>query len=116
TWSLLVGTLPAGLNINGSTGAITGTPTDAGLSSFTVQVVDSAGASATKALSITIAAALSITTTSLPGGTLGTAYSQTAASTGGTAPLTWLVSVGTLPAGLSINSSTGAIIGTPSAA
>jgi|GEM_PF-1205303 len=57
-----------------------------------------------------------ITTTSpLPSGTIGTAYSQTLAASGGTAPYTWSVSSGSLPAGLSL-SSAGVISGTPTAA
>src|SRR5439155_15908379 len=103
TWSVSAGALPAGLSLNTGTGAITGTPSAAGSPSFTIQVVDNVGATATKALSITVAATLSITTTSLPGGTVGIAYSQTVGSSGGTAPLTWSVPSGSLPAGLSLN-------------
>jgi len=54
-----------------------------------------------------------ITTTTLPSGTVGTAYSQTLAATG-TTPITWSVSGGSLPAGLSL-SSAGVISGTPTA-
>ena len=56
-----------------------------------------------------------ITTTSLPDGTVGTAYSQALAATSGTA-ITWSVASGSLPAGLSLNGSTGVISGTPTAA
>ena len=56
--------------------------------------------------------ALSVTTASLPGGTIGTAYSQTLSATGGTSPYTWDISAGSLPSGLSI-SSRGIISGTP---
>ena len=59
------------------------------------------------------ASALSITTASLASATVGTAYSQTVAASGGTTPYGWSVSSGALPTGLSINSSTGAISGTP---
>ncbi|ADB36253.1 putative Ig domain-containing protein [Spirosoma linguale] len=59
---------------------------------------------------------LAISTSSLPDGTVGTAYNQTIQTTGGTAPLTFAVSVGSLPAGLSLNPTTGAITGTPTAA
>lgn len=41
TWSVTVGTVPAGLALNGATGAITGTPTAPGTVDFTVRVVDS---------------------------------------------------------------------------
>jgi len=55
---------------------------------------------------------VSITTASLPAAKLGVAYSQSLAATGGTAPLSWSLSAGTLPAGLSL-SSAGVISGTP---
>ncbi len=119
TYSLSVGTLPAGLSLNASSGAITGTPTGPNsTSNFTVKATDASAAgtqSATQALSIAInlPPAPAITTTTLPAVVEGTAYSQTIATTGGLSPLTFSLSVGTLPAGLSLNASTGAITGTP---
>jgi hypothetical protein len=61
---------------------------------------------------------LDITTTSLPGGTVGTAYSQTLSATGGTAPYSWslVAGQGTLPPPLTLNPSTGVISGTPNTA
>ena len=56
-----------------------------------------------------------ITTDSLPNGTEGTSYSQTLTATG-TAPITWSVTSGSLPTGLTLNESTGLISGTPTAA
>ena len=56
-----------------------------------------------------------ITTENLPGGTVGTDYSQTLAADG-SAPITWRISNGALPEGLSLNESTGEISGTPAAA
>ena len=56
----------------------------------------------------------SITTTNLPNGTVGTSYSQALAADG-TSPITWSVTSGSLPAGLSFNESTGEITGTPTA-
>jgi len=126
TWSLVAGagTLPAGLNLNSTTGAIAGTPTTAGTSSFTVRVQDAGGQSDTQALSITINTTPpppnppTITTTTLPAGTQGQAYNQPVQATGGTGALTWslVAGAGTLPAGLNIDSTTGAIAGTPTAA
>lgn len=55
-----------------------------------------------------------ITTESLPGGTVGTAYSQALAADG-TAPISWSVTSGALPAGLTL-SSDGKITGTPTTA
>ena len=115
TWSVSSGSLPAGLSLVAATGAITGTPTASGTSSFTAMATDTIGATDTKALSIVINAALTITTASLPDGAVGAAYNQTLASTGGTAPLTWSIASGSLPAGLSLVPSTGAITGTPTA-
>ncbi len=68
---------------------------------------------ATFAAGVTAPSQPSITTTSLPSGTVGTAYNQTLKATGGTTPYTWSVVSGTLPQSLSLNSSTGAITGTP---
>ena len=63
TWSIESGgTLPTGLSLNGSTGAITGTPTAAGTYNFTVKAESSYG-SDSKELSITISAATSVSVT-----------------------------------------------------
>ena len=113
TWSIKAGSLPAGLSLAGSTGLISGAPTTAGTSNFTVQVKDAINATSAKSLSITIYAPLTISTSSLPGGTIGAAYSQTLAATGGKTPLTWSMASGSLPAGLSLTGSTGVISGTP---
>ena len=62
----------------------------------------------------TVRYAPTITTESLPNGTVGTAYSQTLAGTGSDT-ITWSLASGSLPEGLSINESTGEITGTPTA-
>ncbi len=117
SWSIPQGTLPPGLLI-GAGGSIAGTPTTVGTFGFIARVQDSAGASATRDLSITItsAGALTITTTSLPAGVVGQGYSAVVAASGGTQPYAWLISGGALPGGLQINSSAGLIFGTPTAA
>ncbi len=114
TWSVTTGILPSGLTLNASTGVISGTVGASAVSeTFTVKVVDANGVSDTKSLTITVNAAPNITTTALATATqTQTGYSQTLAVTGGTAPLTWSVSVGTLPTGLTLNASTGVISGT----
>ena len=88
-----------------------------GTSSFTVRIQDAAAQSATKALSITINPfnVPNITTTTLQGGTVGQAYNQTLRATGGLGALTWSVTGGSLPAGLTLTSA-GTISGTPAAA
>jgi len=114
TWSIDVGTLPQDLSLNPTTGVISGTPTAAGTSSFTVRVADTAGQEATQALSILInpLSPPNITTTTLPGGTVGLAYSEGLQATGGTGTLVWSLSGGSLPANLTL-SSAGTISGTP---
>ena len=115
TWNIASGNLPAGLNLNTTTGAITGTPTTVETASFTIKASNGVAPDATQALSIAVIAAPvapAITTTSLPAGTVGAAYSQTLQATG-TTPITW--SATGLPTGLSI-SAAGVISGTPTAA
>jgi hypothetical protein len=57
-------------------------------------------------VSITVEGAPVITTTSLPSGNQGTPYTGTVSATGGVAPFSWVVSSGSLPAGLSLGTST----------
>ena len=59
---------------------------------------------------------LSVTTTSLPNGTVNTAYSATLQASGGTLPYSWSLTSGALPTGLSLNATTGVISGTPTTA
>ena len=110
------GFLPEGFTLSPS-GLLTGTPTEAG--DFFFQVVfteTSTGASSKNGflLHVSDPGAPTITTTSLPAGTIGTAYSATLAATpaGGT----WSITTGSLPVGLSLNPTTGAITGTPTVA
>jgi len=114
TWIHPSGSVPAGLSVT-SNGTVTGIPTAAGSSTFTVQVSDSAGHQASEQLTMTVAPALSVSTSSLPGGTVGGAYSQSLAATGGTPPYTWSLLKGSLPGGLSLVAA-GKIAGTASAA
>lgn len=115
--------LPSGLALNPSTGALVGVPV-AGAAvddtatdyTFTVQGVDSLGRVARKQFTITVNPAVSLTLSYPATGTVGVAYSGTVTVTGGVAPRAYTVSVGALPTSLSLNASTGAVTGTPSAA
>jgi hypothetical protein len=118
-WSLSGGTLPAGLTLQ-PTGAITGTPTVRGTSTFTVALKDSAtptAASVTRTLTLAVnPVPVMITTALLPTATVGQPYTAALTASGGVAPYHWSVSSGNLPAGLTLNTTTGKITGTPTAA
>jgi hypothetical protein len=109
--------LPAGLSIASATGTITGTPTAAGTYTVSLSATDSSGLTGTASFAWTITqASLSITPSSLPAPAVGRAYGMTLAAVGGAAPYSWSVSTGSLPAGLVLDGTTGAISGTPSLA
>jgi len=117
-WSVSSGSLPAGLQLGVETGVIAGTPTNAGTFDFTIQATENNGLQAQQQYSLVInsRAQFTITTQTLPNGVTGTAYSQTLATTGGTAPFRWSVQAGALPTGLQLGTANGVISGTPSAA
>ena len=115
TWAVSQGSLPVGLSLNRASGVVGGTPTASGAVQFTVQVTDARGATATAPFMLTINAALTIASATLPSCTVGASCSQTVALNGGTPPYTYVVTAGALPAGLSLNSTTGQIGGTPTA-
>jgi large repetitive protein len=116
------GTLPAGLSFNASTATLSGTPAQSGTFNISVTATDhstgtGAPFSTIQNYTLTVsAAAISLTPTSLPGGTVGAAYaSTTITATGGIAPYTYSLGTGSsLPAGMSL-SSAGTLSGTPTA-
>jgi len=114
TFAVASGALPAGLTLNASTGVISGTPTTAATSNFTISATNTGGVASQAYTVVVKLAAPTITRTSLPDAVKGTAYSQTVTTTG--EALTFSVSAGTIPAGLALNSSTGVISGTPTSA
>jgi hypothetical protein len=116
TWSVTSGTLPPGIQLVASSGLLVGTPTAGGNYTFTVQVTDQTTAVAQATFMLLVSPPpLTIVTTPPPGGSLGTGYSLTLQSSGGTGTVTWSVTSGTLPAGLSLGATTGIISGTPTA-
>ncbi|MDQ3070904.1 MAG: IPTL-CTERM sorting domain-containing protein [Acidobacteriota bacterium] len=118
SFGVTVGALPVGLTLS-ATGVLTGTPTSAGTSAFTVRVTDSLGCFGTVAYSIVVSAAvcpaIALTPATLPNATQGVAFSQTLSASGGTAPYAFTVSSGILPAGLTLTSA-GVLAGTPTVA
>jgi len=108
--------LPAGLSINSTTGLITGSPTTAGTSTATINVSNST-LSGSGSLEFVVAAAPTvapvISSAATAGGFVGQTltYQIVADST----PRSYAISAGTLPAGLTLNTTTGVISGKPTA-
>jgi hypothetical protein len=113
-WSIIAGISPPGLSLSTS-GVWTGKPAKTGTYSFTAQVTDHKGTTATESLTISVIALPAITTYSLPKGTVSAAYRVSVKVTGGTAPYRWTRISGEKPSGLgfSIN---GIWSGTPTRA
>jgi len=113
SWRIASGPLPDGLQLNASTGVITGTAFVASTTALVVEVSDGTGARVTRAFTLNILPGVSVQTAgTLPNGTVGTAYSFNLAARGGTTPYRWRVRDGLLPDGLAVVES-GAISGTP---
>ncbi|MBS1875690.1 MAG: putative Ig domain-containing protein [Acidobacteria bacterium] len=113
TWTLVTpNTLPSGFGLS-ATGLLTGTPTAAGSSNFSITFTDRWGATTTKAFQVSFISTLAISTSSLPSGTAGVAYPSgvAIAATGGTPAYNF--SATGLPTGLVVNPTTGALTGTP---
>ena len=81
TWTIVTGSLPAGLTLNASTGAITGTPTTPGVSTFTVQVTDSETTPAIASANLSITTAASAPTVAVSSTTLNVSAPGATAST-----------------------------------
>ncbi|WP_114348495.1 putative Ig domain-containing protein, partial [Mangrovicella endophytica] len=106
--------LPAGLTMDFATGTLSGTPTQSGMKAFDLTIQDAGGQTVVVSYSLYIKPAAVIFSPAageLPTAKVGEPYSQTITVTGGT-----LRSIGTLPAGLTMDLATGIISGTPTAA
>jgi hypothetical protein len=119
TWSIASGVLPPGLNLNTSSGVISGTPTTAGVYTFFPKVQDSAIPSQTAtsatgvSITVTTVPPLQSVTPALSTGAVAVAYNGTLKATGGVQPYTWSIASGQLPSGLQLDAASGAITGTP---
>jgi hypothetical protein len=126
-WSIVSGSLPAGVKATASSTTtslnLSGTPTTARTYYPTVQVTGCGGLTFKLSYKIIIQAtssALSIITSSLPNGTVGTAYSAAVKASGGCTPYKWSIVSGALPAGVkaTVSSTTTSLnlSGTPTSA
>ncbi|ATQ44118.1 putative Ig domain-containing protein [Caulobacter mirabilis] len=122
SFTVASGSLPPGVTLS-TGGTLSGIPTAAGNYSFSVRAADASPApgpfvSASVAYTLQINAPTIVMTPAagaLPGGLRTVAYSQTISASGGTAPYSFTVATGTLPAGLTLTTA-GVLAGTPTTA
>ncbi|QYM79662.1 putative Ig domain-containing protein [Horticoccus luteus] len=114
SFTLVSGTLPAGLTLNPASGLISGTPGAPALTTVSVAATNTVGTGAAAQLVFSVSpspTAPAITSALVATGQVGTAlsYQLTASNT----PTSFTLVSGTLPAGLAFDGATGAISGTP---
>ena len=117
TFEKVSGSLPAGLTLDVNSGAITGTPTQAGEFTFQIKATNRSGSATCATSTITVRAAPVFTANNVPTALQVLSGSDdpfryTFASSGYPVP-TFSVAIGTLPPGLSLNSETGVLSGRP---
>ena len=110
TYSVTSGALPTGVTLDSSTGAISGSPTVGGTFTFSITASNSQGTSTIGPKTITVSAAPTWTDSSVSNATVGRAFND-AVSAGGYPAPTYSLFSGTLPPGINLNTSTGALVG-----
>jgi hypothetical protein len=116
TFAVSAGSLPTGLLLNSTTGAITGTPAVPSTVMFAITATDGAGSVGTHLYSVVISPAVALNPATLANATLfQNNYNQTVIPSGGTGTVT-LTHTGTIPPGMTFNDATGSLTGPPSAA
>ena len=117
-WSFAGGAAPPGIVLSAA-GVLSGSPTAAGVFTFSVRVSDSSlpPQQDTRGFTVRVntTAVLTITQAAAPGGFVGSPYFFTPTATGGSGARTWSFT-GALPPGLVISASTGVIDGAPTTA
>lgn len=112
SFSIVAGALPTGVNMD-SSGFISGIPTTPGAFNVTIRATGSDGQFVQRNYTI---GAIEIIPFTLPDATLGTPYAEALSADGTVGSLTWSITQGTLPDGLTLHPGTGVISGTPTTA
>ena len=113
TWSVSSGSLPPGLTLSLDRAAVGHARRRSAATRSRSSSPTPPGSPPRKAATLVIAAAPSLANAAPPSGQAAVAYSDALAVTGGTGPFAWAVCGGSLPPGLTLNASTGALSGTP---
>jgi hypothetical protein len=117
SYSVISGSLPGGISLNGSNGNLSGTPTTAGTFTFNIRATGPSGTADTGNIIVQISSGVTAPTwtdNTLSGDLrVGIAYSDGVVASG--TSVAYNVSVGSLPPGLTLNTSTGTVTGTPTA-
>jgi hypothetical protein len=116
TFSITSGSLPPGINMSGG-GLFTGTPAITGTFGFDITAKDSKGNTGTQVYSIVVnPPTITVSPNSpLTTGQVAANYDVFFSAAGGTAPYSFALTAGTMPAGLSLNALTGELNGVPTA-
>lgn len=106
---------PGSLSAESTTVVTYNSPPNYSASVQTASITATSAADPTKTASatLTINPQPEITTNSYSSGTTGSAYSESTLTSGGTTPFTWSIYRGALPSGLTLDTTTGEISGTP---
>nr|WP_236840368.1 putative Ig domain-containing protein [Bosea sp. RAC05] len=113
-WYLASGTLPTGMSLNEQTGVLSGAPSRNGPFTFALKVADVSKIATTQSVTVTVQDGMSVAFTEVTSNTrVGKIYLANATVTGASGAVTWSVTQGTLPTGLSINPLNGTIAGAP---
>src|SRR5262249_47728612 len=122
SFTLVSGSLPPGVTLSTTSGILSGTPTTAGTFVFTVRATDSTSAAnggpftGSHTYSLTVAPSI-VWVSPLAGATVAVPYTQPTLLSGTATGLTlaFSLSAGALPPGITLNSQTGVLSGTPQA-
>lgn len=113
-WSVVGGALPAGMSLDEKSGVLSGVPTVLGANGFTIQVRDPDPRKTIREFTLNVVSDVAVTPLRAPRAEVGALFSASLQAGGGLEPRTWAV-LGRLPAGLTLNSATGAVSGRPTA-